>query len=459
MCEVEYCSKKTVWYGEKDSIKPYRCRDHKLITDKVIGYGPCVCGTKATHGLELGKPLSCVKKQCLKDNYKYVASTRICLDNDCNTRSSQGINGYIFYCAKHKHLLEGTKGRYYKKCESCDKAPTYGIKGGGINAIRCADHKLKDDIICRNDMCKKCGKIQAGYGLNGKRTWCVKCAPKEAKNSVAYKCKCGKQASWGFNKPEFCKPCAPKGTWFIYKRKCNQCDKQASYGLDKNKPLNCREHSEPEFKNLISRFCKSDGCEHQAHFYKPGGKYKRSEYCISHAPNDYLSTNYSQCTSCKLWYGMRKEFTLCMYCRPDKRIKTRENKIVDYLKSLEYYQEFVHDKMSADNYAICGKYRPDILYNCGTHHVIIEVDEDQHKYYENNCELKRTYAIQEGLGLPCWFIRFNPDKFNGKDIFNKKEFAIRITKLRRYIKYCRNNIPDFEIKIKYLYYEDINRYS
>jgi hypothetical protein len=37
--------------------------------------------------------------------------------------------------------------------------------------------------------------------------------------------------------------------------------------------------------------------------------------------------------------------------------------------------------------------RPDILIDCGTHVIIVEVDENCHKSYESTCENKRICAL------------------------------------------------------------------
>ena len=66
-------------------------------------------------------------------------------------------------------------------------------------------------------------------------------------------------------------------------------------------------------------------------------------------------------------------------------------------------------------------YRPDILYDCDTHIVVVECDENQHRNYNweacaNNKSLrhsedKRMFAISQAYGLPAIFIRWNPDNF------------------------------------------------
>ena len=57
----------------------------------------------------------------------------------------------------------------------------------------------------------------------------------------------------------------------------------------------------------------------------------------------------------------------------------------------------------------CGRYRPDIRIDANTHFVIVEIDEHMHDGYDKNCEKIRQENITQALGLPCIFIRYNPD--------------------------------------------------
>jgi hypothetical protein len=55
---------------------------------------------------------------------------------------------------------------------------------------------------------------------------------------------------------------------------------------------------------------------------------------------------------------------------------------------------------------------PDFVFDCGSHIVILEVDEDQHKGYQKECEIIRMKNITQGFGgLPVFWIRYNPDDF------------------------------------------------
>jgi hypothetical protein len=59
-------------------------------------------------------------------------------------------------------------------------------------------------------------------------------------------------------------------------------------------------------------------------------------------------------------------------------------------------------------------YRPDIVIDGGTHFVVVEVDEHQHKNYTENRDA-RMLSIQKALSLPTTFVRFNPDEYRTGD--------------------------------------------
>ena len=97
---------------------------------------------------------------------------------------------------------------------------------------------------------------------------------------------------------------------------------------------------------------------------------------------------------------------LCSYCNPSIGQKTKENEIKKLLEENNY--DFSHDKHCSAGWS-CSKYRPDFLFDREYYYVIIEVDENAHKNYDQDCEKIRMNNIVDNLGLPVMFIRYNPD--------------------------------------------------
>ena len=64
----------------------------------------------------------------------------------------------------------------------------------------------------------------------------------------------------------------------------------------------------------------------------------------------------------------------------------------------------------------CTKRRPDIRFETPTHDVVVEVDENQHRGYEESCECARISEIVGAIGgKSAVFVRYNPDtvRFGG----------------------------------------------
>ena len=89
----------------------------------------------------------------------------------------------------------------------------------------------------------------------------------------------------------------------------------------------------------------------------------------------------------------------------------------------------------------CQTYFPDFIIDCNKFFVIVECDEGGHKSYDYNCERIRENNIYFALGLPCVFLRYNPDKKSVK-------MQTKQNVLKSYIEYYINketcdNIVEF----------------
>jgi hypothetical protein len=90
---------------------------------------------------------------------------------------------------------------------------------------------------------------------------------------------------------------------------------------------------------------------------------------------------------------------------------------------------------------------PDFKFECNNYYLILEVDENKHKYYSGGveCELKRINEIMATLEFPCKFIRYNPDNLD----YTKQEKETELLKiLDNYL-----NLEELDnIEPIYLYY-------
>jgi hypothetical protein len=156
------------------------------------------------------------------------------------------------------------------------------------------------------------------------------------------------------------------------------------------------------------------------------------------------SKEYSKCRSCKLFSTNKRTKYLCSYCNPEKskHQKTKEMRVKTFLEENNY--TFIHNKKcNLDN--SCQTYYPDFLIDCNTFFLIIECDENSHSSYDINCEKIRENNICYALGLPCVFIRYNPDK-------KKIQMKIKEKVLKSYIEYYKNKII-CNNEVVYLFYK------
>ena len=134
------------------------------------------------------------------------------------------------------------------------------------------------------------------------------------------------------------------------------------------------------------------------------------------------------CPSCQLW---RTNGKLCGYCLPKNKNKlyqkTKEYAVVKYLKDHLPDYDFIHnqsvgsDCTKGEKENSNGHLYPDIRYDCGHYHLIVEVDEHRHRGADYKCDEQRMYDIIAKLGLPCIFIRYNPDsQESNKEILLQK---------------------------------------
>ena len=143
--------------------------------------------------------------------------------------------------------------------------------------------------------------------------------------------------------------------------------------------------------------------------------------------------------------------------------------MVKYLRNNVDGNEILADRIIDST---CNLYRPDILYDCGTHIVIVECDENQHKNYPwESCSLnrslehmeeKRMYEIMVAYGLPAIFLRWNPDNFNVKGsegpgvlrINKKYNNARRLEMLVKWVNYCMKLEVNQGVIYKKLFYDE-----
>jgi len=229
-----------------------------------------------------------------------------------------------------------------------------------------------------------------------------------------------------------CKECGGSSICIhnIEKSRCKECGGGSICEHDriKSQCKQCRGSSICEHGRQKSQ-CKECGggsiCEHdriKSQCKECGG----SKICIHGRRKTYckLCGGSALCKStfCET-YKNKKYNGYCTRCYihlfPDEPIsrnyKTKEYAVLEFIRNNYPEHTWVSDKRIDGG---CSNKRPDIFLDLLTHNIIIEIDENQHKTYDN-CELKRINLLFEDLGdRHIVFIRFNPDDYIDKD--NKK---------------------------------------
>ena len=309
----------------------------------------------------------------------------------------------------------------HKKCEHNKRKSVCKDCGGGS--------------LCKHDKekshCKECGgstfckhdkRKSTCHECNGssfckheiRKSRCKECGGSELCKHDKQKsqCKeCGGNRFCEHNKfKSICHDCGGSSLCKHDKRKsrCKECNDSAFCKHDKLKSL-CKECDGSELCKHGKVKCKECGgpafCKHN----------KFKERCKECGGSALCKT-----PNC-LTYKIKKYHDHCLNCyihlfpneSNSRNYKTKEKTVSDFILKEFIEYSWISDKKIEDG---CSKRRPDLLLDLGYHIIIIEIDETQHKNYDEICENKRIMEISQDLGhRPIIFIRFNPDSYKNKE--------------------------------------------
>ena len=350
---------------------------------------------------------------------KNVLSKR-CEHVDCDRHASFKFEGErAKYCGEHR--TEGmTTGRRTCEDQDCGKRPSFNAPGTNIGRL-CGDHRLQG-------MEYVCGRKCEHYG----------CCRQPAYNTN------------GVKPPRFCGEHRTSDMQRTEKLFCTSlnCDKTASFGFSGKRPEFCASHRK---KNTIfqpRKRCLEAGCKELAVY-----GIRVHEHCASHRLEGELNISETPCRSCGL-LGLVDKNGNCETCDPEtfKRVRlAKQNMVRDYLVR-EGFQFKTVDRM-IDGGA-CGRERPDFMLDCGTHILIIEVDEEQHSGRACECEQTRMVNISQSNGMPTIFLRWNPDRYKtSKKGIPMAATSKRLAVLKEWALHLMKNAPVEFLSVMYLYFD------
>ena len=194
------------------------------------------------------------------------------------------------------------------------------------------------------------------------------------------------------------------------KYNCKECDYGVTYCKHEKQKSLCIECNSPLCKhNKQKKICKEcDGAAFCKHDIRKSRCYQCGGSALCKTPNCITRKNKrynGYCLNCYIHLFPNESNS--------RNYKTKEKTVSDFILKEFIEYSWISDKKIEDG---CSKRRPDLLLDLGYHIIIIEIDETQHKNYDEICENKRIMEISQDLGhRPIIFIRFNPDSYKNKE--------------------------------------------
>ena len=384
-------------------------------------------------------------------------------------------------------LLTLEISEFYKKrgkCKKClkEKRQQKKCKHNKIKCIICSpQHFCKHKK--QKAQCNICNECEHGK----RKTYCIKCSPQ-------YFCK-HKKLKTNCNICNGCEHGKYKGNCVLCygcdhgkrKSQCTKCSPQ-NFCVHKRRKNTCKdcdgssicEHGSRKYRCIKGNCNGSNICKHKkqkAICRKCNG----SSFCKHKIQKSTcnLCNGSAMCIHCKMIQGKKryvesldKKILCCIRCfynfYPNDKIP-RRFKCKQHYFNEKLIEEFGVNFFQYDKKIKCGcsGRMPDWFIDCFKYSIIIELDEDQHKY--NSCDEKRMMELFQDLGnRNLVLIRINPDKYKGKTkkrkgcfdfdekntlICNEKKFNKRFNLLIQKIKYYMDNQPTKELTIERLFFD------
>ena len=495
LCKYYNC--KTIATFSIKSHQAQYCYIHKTAEMIDVRHERCKyngCDLHPSFDIKGGKGKFCkAHKTTEMSNVRY----KRCEHNECNLNPVFDIkDGKGKFCKIHK-TVEMIDVRH-KRCEhnGCDLQPSFDIKGG--KGKFCKTHKTAEMI---NVVSKRC--YQDGCDLKpifdikgGKGKFCKTHKTDEMIDIKNKRCKhndCDLRPYFDIKgeKGKFCKIHKTVEMIDVRHKRCehNGCNLQPIFDIKGGKGKFCKTHKTIEMIDVKNKRCEHDGCNLRPSFGKPGlkvshcskhkqkGMIRKSNakcincnelaiwginwipiHCEIHKSINEQNYVEQPCSSCKLMYILDKD-NKCENCNPESFKSARlakQNALMHYLDANNLKGDTTD---IAINNGICGKERPDRVYDFGDKIIILECDENQHQDRQCVCEQTRMVNIGQSFGgIPVYFIRWNPDDYNPKnDNKNPEEISKRyklVGNLITDIKVNKHKLPNALVSVLYMYYDE-----
>ena len=206
--------------------------------------------------------------------------------------------------------------------------------------------------------------------------------------------------------------------------------------------------------------CDIPGCDHKC---KQKHHLKRHKSNVHDIGNNRCDVCYENRHSKILYEDNYGKHKICKKCY--KTITGKESRIehiwsdhIDKYYGTEYLSS---SDGSLNSNGGCQLYRPDKLYISDDIVLLLECDENQHKWNigDYSCDEKRISDIYDELGIrgkKLIVIRWNPDNYKPVENYNKLNRKGRLELMINVMKHVVENPPTEMIHIYYLFYDEDN---
>lgn len=391
---------------------------------------------------------------------------KICLEPSCKTRPSYNNPGknVALYCSEHK--LGEMVNVVSKTCLelSCEKQPAYNNPGEKIT-LYCSEHKLDRMINVKNKTCLEpsCKKQPIFNVLSEKIA--LFCSDHKLDEMIDVKHKTCLEPSC-ITRPIYNLP-GTKVALYCLEHKldvmvdvkhktCSEklCKSRPTFNIPGHSPAFCTKHKKEGYIKNPTRKCSS--CNSISIFGKNSND--GAEHCYLHKEDDEINLIERKCSECEMTYILN-EYGICDYCDPRTREKViRKEIVIKNLLDKNNIKYNSHDRtIENGNRLVCGQRRPDFLFDCNEYFLCLEVDENQHRVENYSCECKRMFEIVGSIGMPVFFLRYNPDSFKNIDgrksrISTSKRHDILLRAVKSLLECPPKDESEF-IRIRYLFYD------
>ena len=387
------------------------------------------CPKKAYYNI-LGtrSPLFCGDHR--EPNMFNVVSVK-CRHQGCLTVPCFGEPGKsVKFCAVHRE--DGMVNLRERTCqyEGCYKKPVFNLPGQ-TQGISCTGHKTCEMIDVLSKHCQREGcRTRPSFGPKGGKS--LFCVEHKLEGMVSTNTTCEHEG----------------------------CNTSATFNLPREMTVRfCSKHKKEGMINIRMKPCRHEGCRKIPVFNLPFER--KGAYCKNHKLDGMVDVENPRCKTPLCGLHAKEYCARCTsYLFPDRpcMFKTRETKLKEYLEARYTDKTIVHDRRVE-----CHLYRPDFVFDMGSHTVVIELDENQHKRYDTSCDNKRLMSIFHGLGSrPMIMLRFNPDRYDAVPGCFKKDGQLvdlgrpwkrRLESLAGRIDHWLESQPDREITIEHLFFD------